>query len=1028
MRVTGQQSGRDSSDEVSARSVEGHHPAKEVLVIGGGVAGIATSLELAEAGFRVLLCDRSPSIGGALAQMDKWFPDGHCSLCQLLPAFDPNGCSLSCLRSGFSHPSVETLPLTEVVDVQGEAGNFTATLRTQPRGVDPERCTGCGLCVQACPIEVPDEFEMGRSSRKAIYLRHPLLPPNQYAIDWDTCTRCGACVQACPTKAIDLSQQETARKVRVGAIVLAAGFESFDPKPLTQYGYGRYPNVVTNLELERMLSPSGPAAGVLRRPSDGQTPRSVAFIQCAGSRDVHSRGYCSSACCMYALKEATLLKQAYPDMDVKVFFMDMRAFGKGYHRYYQEAESRWSVGFTRCRVPVVEQDFHTSELVITAPSEDGTIDARRFDMVVLSTGQAPPPGFRELCSHLGVETDRWGFCKTAPFSPVETRRKGVYVCGSASGPKDIADTICEAGACAAQVMQLLGTPVAEQVPSEKPYALQDDEEPRIAVLMCRCTDPAWDVLDMVTLVSSMEALPGVATAEVILGLCQQKDMDALRQAVSESQANRAVIAACSRLLNSDLSRLAREAGLDPTFVQSVDLREQIAWVHTDLPMATRKAISLLGMAVERVRLQQPSHPAPMPIRPSALVVGGGLAGLTAALHIARQGIETHLVERTCELGGNLRHVYGALEGADPQALLSGLLEQAGACPQLHVHTEAEVAHIEGYAGNYEVTLNGVGAQGVAPTLNVGAVIVATGGQESRPTEYLYGQCPNAITQSELERRLSHGEVDAASLKSVVMIQCVGSRDEQRPYCSRICCSQALKNALALKERNPDVQVFILYRDLMSYGLNEEYYTFARQRGVLFVRYEPNRKPQVTLEGDKLRVRVREPALGQDVVLEPDLLVLSPAIVPADVSSLARMLDMELDSNGFVCEAEEKFRPVDTLRDGVFVCGLAHSPRSVRETAAHAQAAAQRAVSLMRRQSVRSGRVVAEINTRRCSGCEACIPVCPYGARIRDEELSVVVVREALCRGCGACVQACPNGAAQLQGFSQRQVFAMMDMM
>jgi heterodisulfide reductase subunit A len=927
-------------------------------------------LDLAEAGFKVHLCDRGPSIGGAAVQMDKWFPDSHCGLCQMLPVFDRDATYQTCLRRGLLHPAIEQLPLTEVEEVQGEAGDFTVTMKSQPRGVDPERCIGCGLCTETCPVKVSDDFERGLGSRKAIYLRHPLLPSNLYSIDWASCTKCGACVEKCPVDAIDLSQREEMRELKVGAIVLATGFEDFDPGPLTQYGHGRYPNVVNNLELERMLSPSGPFGGRLRRASDGEKPESVAFIQCAGSRDM-DRGYCSSACCMYALKEAVLIKQSAPEVDVHIFYMDMRAFGKGFHRYYQEAEERWGVKFTRCRAPVLRQDFRTNDLLVNVPSKDGEPDVRRFGMVVLSTGQAPTPRFQELCHRLGVETNKWGFCRADALSPVDTTREGVYVCGAATGPKDIADTLCEAGACATRISQILDSSHNYKPAIEFPSLQADEaEEPRIAVMLCRCGDEIGESVGLDEVTRFAEALPSVSLVEEVPYLCQQ---DGLESAVAKLKGNGAtgvVVAACSYFLNGKLSDIARESSLDNASIHGINLREEVAWVHDDRGSATEKASRLIAMAVERLKLQEARPIVSTDVAPVALVIGGGLAGLTSALTIADRGTEAHLVERSSHLGGNLCELYSTLTGDSPQDFLKDLIARAESNPHLRLHLETEVTGVEGYAGNYEATLRD--KEGTSSVVNAGAIVVATGGQESRPREYLYGEAESVVTQRELDGKLARNEIDHTSVKSVAMIQCVGSRDEDRPYCSRICCSQALKNARALKEQ------------------------------------------------------VNEPLLGKELVVEPDLLVLSPAIVPGDYSKLAGMLDVELTQDGFFREAEGKFKPVETLRDGVFVCGLAHSPRDMSETIAQAQAAAQRALSMLSRRQLRSGGIVAEVNARRCSVCEVCIGVCHYNARVRDDDEGVVVVREALCRGCGACATACPNGAAQLRGFSERQVFAMMD--
>ena len=995
-----------------------------VLVIGAGVAGIKTSLELAEAGHKVYLCERKPSIGGALIQMDKWFPDNHCSLCQMLPTLNRDKSDQFCLRRGVNHPNIELLYNTEVTELQGKAGDFKITLDTRSTGVDPQLCIGCGLCAEVCPIEMESQFDEGLGRRKAIDMSNPYATPHLYAIDWEKCTRCGECVNKCPTGAIQLEQKESTRQLQAGAIILSTGFEEFDPRLATQYGYRRYPNVITSIELERILSPGGPSQGELIRSSDGRTPESIAFLQCIGSRDSR-RDYCSSACCMFAVKEATLIKQAGPNTDVHIFFMDLRAFGKGYHRYYERARDELGVHFTRCRVPVVKEDPQTHDLMLTVASEEGLPVRRQFGMVVLSIGQTPAPEFNELCQVLGVETNRWGFCQTQPFSTVETSREGIYVCGSAAGPGDIADTVIEAGAAAGEAAQWLELPSTRPTEKEQVEKQAEEEAPKIAVFLCGCGGEIASTLDLESVAEHLGKLPGVVHVETVPYLCRSEAFEAVRKRVKEHKGNRLVLGACTHISGQMLDELTTRVGLYPALVRVVNLREDLVWVHRDQPdMALAKAKSLLAMAVEDVRQQDYLPISMSTVIPRALVIGGGIAGITAALSIAQRGIEVHLVERSSELGGNLREIHATLESGDTRALLKDDIEQISHSPDIHLHLESELVAVSGYAGNFRVSIKE--KDGSLNALEAGAIIAATGGDEYHPAEYLYGQNKKVLTQRELEKRLFGGEIDANELSSVVMIQCVGSRDEDRPYCSRVCCSQALQNALKLKEANPGIEVNVLYRDMMSYGFKEAHYTRAREKGVQFIRYELNSKPEVTQDKERLLVELIEPVVGGRLVLEPDLVVLSTGIIPNDNSTLADILGVETDEDGFFCEAEEKFRPVDFLRDGIYVCGLAHSPRGIEETIAQAQAAARRAVSLLTSKQLAAGRVISETVQRQCRKCEMCITVCPYDARGRDEETGEIVVREALCQGCGACVVACPSGAAKIRGFRDRQVFSLID--
>jgi len=984
------------------------------LVIGAGIAGIKASLDLAEQGFRVTLCDRKAYAGGALLQLDQWFPDDHCGMCKVLPVFSRDAVSQYCLRRGLVHPNITVLGGADVVKVDGKAGRFTATLKTASAGIKADLCIGCGKCAEVCPVEAAAEFNRGMTKRKAAYLPNPLSLSKTYRIDPRICTRCGACAEVCPTRAVDLSRQDEEQPFAAGAIILATGFEEFDAAAASQYGYGRFPNVITGLDLERMLSGSGPTGGELVRPSDHQRPKSVAFLQCVGSRTL-SRHYCSSACCMIALKEAMMVKKAYPDADVCIFFMDLRAFGKGYHRYYDKARDEMGIRFIRCRVPRVMQNFKTKEVAFHSVSDQSGIINENFDLVVLSAGQSPSGHLGTVADRLGLELTPSGFCRTGSFSPVESNRAGIFVCGTASGPKDIAESLTEASAAAAQAALLL-SPAPE--PDIGAPVSEAGDDAKTAVIVCNCGGEIGNVIDTGELTAFGRDLPGVVHAAEISVLCREDVLEKTREDIARAGAGRVIVAGCPAPGPQNLF------GHRPTEI--VNIREGLAWVHREQPaQALRKAKAMLAMAASKMRLAAPSVPSvPSPVKPGALVIGGGLAGLTSALLIAGRGHGVDLVEKTGDLGGNLRQISATLEGADVQALLQNLVQRVAETRQITLWKETEVEKITGHAGDFRITLKGMDSQ--PREIGAGAVVIAAGAEASKPAEYLYGRDESVITQRELEEQIHGGRIDPGKLRSLTMIQCVGSRNAERPYCSRICCAEALKNALRLKRDNPALAITVLYRDLMSYGFMEEYYTLAREKGVIFARYDLDHLPEVSRVEGLLTVKTPDAVLGQTLELTPDLLVLSTAVVPVGAAALAEAIDTELTEDGFFREAEAKFRPVDLIRDGIFVCGLAHSPRNIPETIVQAAAAAGRASLILGKSSLASGRSVSAVNETWCSACELCVSACPYGARMMNPVKNAAMVIEALCQGCGACVSACPNKAAMLSDRSDRQIFAALD--
>ena len=860
------------------------------------------------------------------------------------------------------------------------------------------------------------------------------------------CSECYQCVLACKVGAIDHQQAPYEQEINVGAVVLAPGYQLFDPERYSALGYGRYPNVVTSMQFERLLSASGPTLGHIARPSDHEEPRRIAFLQCIGSRD-REHDYCSAVCCMYATKEATLATEHVPGVECQVFMMDMRAFSKGFDAYFQRAQTQYGIRYVRSRVPAIAEDPVSHDLRLVYEAEDGQLHRDEFDLVVLSVGMEPAS--EELAQVAGIELDERGFCRTEPFKPVETSRPGVYVCGTFAEPKDIPDSVVEASGAAAAALSLIGaergTLVEEKVyPPEIPVAITD--EPRIGVFICSCGSNIAGVVDVDAVVDYARTLPNVVHAENTIYTCSADSLKLIQERIAEHGLNRVIVSSCTPRTHEPIFRdTIREAGLNPYLFEMANIRDQCSWVHSSEPeAATQKARDLTRMAVGRSRWLTPLYTAPQALSHEALVIGGGVAGMTAALNLAEQGFGVYLVEREKELGGRLRQIYYTADGADPQAYLRELTGKVQADSRIEVLTGYEVSKFSGFVGNFKTTVKSAN-QRVSESasqqktserlIEHGVTIVATGGQEWRGTAYLLGQDPRVITQGDLERLLSKSaNRQISKCSSVVMIQCVGPWDEGDDvpfYCSRVCCGVAVKNALRIKELNPDCNVYVLYKDVRTYGFSEALYTEAREKGVIFLRYDDDNKPDVQSVDGGLQVSVFEPILNQRLAFTPDLLVLSSAVVPAEGSQgLAELLKFSCTLEGFFLEAHVKLRPVDFPAEGIFLCGAAHYPKFIDETIAQAQAAAARAATILSKEALEVGGMVAVVDEEKCTGCLTCVRICPYDVpRINPTKvgagaiLGVAEIEAAACQGCGTCAGECPAKAIQLQHYRDEQVLA-----
>jgi heterodisulfide reductase subunit A-like polyferredoxin len=862
-----------------------------------------------------------------------------------------------------------------------------------------------------------DEVEQGLDPERAV-------AEAQRCLNCRQCLGCGICLEACEPEAIVYSQQEEVQEIRVGSVILAPGFDEFDARQKSQYGYGRYANVVTSIEFERMLSATGPFSSTVMRPSEGEIPRTIAWIQCVGSRD-QEHDYCSSVCCMYATKEAVIAKEHIDFIEPTIFYIDIRAHGKEFDTYYERAKEEHGVRYVRSMVSQVVEDPATRNLWITYVDETGQLHREEFHLVVLSVGLQPARGTRELAQRVGVELTTHGFCAGPTFAPLTTSREGVYACGAFQGPKDIPETVAQASGAAAQATAPIATArgellLREEYPPERDVS---DEVPRIGVFVCHCGVNIGAVVDVPSVTDYAKTLPGVVYADDNLFTCSQDTQERMRKTIQEEKLNRVVVASCSPRTHEPLFRQTlRESGLNPYLFEMANIRDQCSWVHMhDHEAATGKARDLVRMAVANARELEPLYGQRLPVTKRGLVIGGGLAGITAALGLAEQGFEVYLLEKERELGGNLRHLHWSLDGEDPQAFLAELEEQVRAAPSIQVITDAQVVDHEGTVGNFRTGII-VGPAMTYRRLEHGVTIMATGAEEYKPDDYLYGNHPAVMTQQELEERVATGAIDPGTLRRVVMIQCVGSRIPERPYCSRICCSVAIKNALKLKELNPDVDVHILYRDVRTYGLLEQYYTRARRAGVVFTRYDLDQLPEVESAGDRLVVRTQDPALGRTLELEADLLVLSTATIAGENEELAALFKVPRTIDGFFLEAHMKLRPVDFYADGLYMCGLAHTPKLMEESISQASAAVARACTVLAKDELEVGGVVARVDPDKCAACLICCRVCPYHVPFINTE-GYSEIDPAQCHGCGCCAAECPQKAIELQHYRDREVMA-----
>jgi heterodisulfide reductase subunit A len=924
-------------------------------------------------------------------------------------------------------PNINIITMAELVSVAGEARDFTAKVRRLPRYVDENLCTACGTCADYCPSPIRDDYNEGLSFIRAIHIDYQQAIPPAFYVDREACLflsrqECKQCERVCLAKAIDFKQAPQEIHISVGAIVLAPGFGRIAGRVLAKYGYETCSDVITGIEFERLTSASGPTMGDIIRPSDHQHPKSIAFLQCIGSRDLASgNGYCSSVCCMYAIKEALVAKEHAPDTSIAIFYMDMRTQGKEFDDARLRAKEK-GIRFVRSRFGGIRKT--DGALEIKYVSEEGQHFKESFDMVVLPEGLESPESAASLARVAGIELNHYDFCKTNIFSPLETSHQGILVAGAFQSPKDVPESVIDASGAAALVSEALSQVRNTRVETKiYPDEIEIDETPRIGVFVCSCGSNIGGVVDVPAVARYAATLKDVVFIDTNLYSCAQNTQELITEKIRANGLNRVVVAACTPRTHEPLfQETLKNAGLNRALFEMANIRDHCSWVHSHLPKeSTEKAKDQVRMAVAKARLLRSFPEQSLPVCPRALVVGGGISGMTAALSIAKQGFECFLVERSSQLGGNLRNICFVLNGDDPEALLEKTTKEAMSNDLIHIYTDASVEGVSGYVGNFTTTIRT--KEGIE-AVDHGVIVVATGGEAYKPTQYLYGTSKQVITQLELEKMLADPD-RAQQINDIVMIQCVGSRGQDLSYCSKVCCGQAVKNALRILEHTPLANIVILYRDMRTYGFMEDYYSLSREKGVTFIHFNREMPPVVAEESGKLSVEFFDTLLGETVVLDPQYLVLSVGIVPAGARGLAKILKTPLTKDGFFLEAHPKLRPVEFSVDGIFLCGLAHSPKPIPESIVQAKAAAGKACIPLTKGSVAVEPIVSAVDQEACIGCGICEKLCPYAAVriVKAGKKRKAETIPASCKGCGICAAHCPTMAIYMGRFSTEQIMA-----
>lgn len=1003
----------------------------DVLIVGAGISGMQAALDIGDKGYRVVIIDKTSTIGGSMVKLDKTFPTNDCSICTAAPKM----VELS------RHPNIELITYAEISSLDGKPGDFKANIWRKSKYVDPDKCTGCNDCVEACPVEVVNPFDEKISTRKAIYIEFPQAVPIVYTIDIENCVGCGSCDRVCEPEAISFLEKSEEIEVHVGSVIVATGFEVFEPTEMRrEYGYGKYENVITAMQVERLLSSFGPTEGKVLRLSDGKKPKSIGWIQCVGSRSTQlGFPYCSRVCCMYATKEASIVKEANPDIDITIYYIDIRAYGKDFQQYYDHARDQ-GVKYVRGRPSSIYENKNKSLTIRYKNTLTGKVEENTVDMLVLSTAIMPNQGNKKLGEILGVEVDENGFFEQQSLliNPIQSTRDGVFLAGCIQGPKDIPDSVSMASGAAAKAIVPIKDRerhIGREFPPERDVSF---EKPRIGVFVCHCGKNIAGYLDVEKVTEETKKLQNVVHAEHVMFACSEDSCKKIRDTIKEGKLNRVVVAACSPCTHGGLfQETCLEAGLNKYLFEMANIRNQCSWVHSDdWDAATRKAIDLVKASVAKVCLLEPLSEEEFSIYPSTLVIGGGISGMKAALALADMGIKSILIEKESKLGGRLRHLHSMFPSdIKTEDIIDPLIKKVTKNKLIAVMTESELEDLEGYIGNYKGKIK---QKDKEMEVEFGTIIVATGFREiDLKGKYEYGKNKNILSQTELETKLKNNSLKEP--KNVVFINCAGAMDEERPYCCRVGCGVSVKNAKLISQRFPSSKVYILYRDIRVFGKEEEeYYSdVLTNHHVITIRYAGDKKPEVILDEDMsedgpVTVKVFDDIFNEEIAIQADLVVLTINTEgEVRTEKLKNMLKVPVDAAGFFIEAHPKIRPLDFSTSGVYLCGAAHYPKNLVDSIAQAEGSASRASIPIMQERMKGEGTVSEVDEELCSGCKTCETVCAYSAIEMkpcsdNPEHFVAVVNKALCKGCGACASACPSGAIDQKGYKINQINVMLE--